>query len=562
MHIWPLALLLAALATAGVHFIDSGPFERLFRVYDPIGLDHLAVAKNLAAEHGWLGLHFRIVEDGGEVVYAPHNSFPPLGHGLIKLATLTQPGDLRGQMQAARMLMLAFCAGAAVLAYFSLAHLTRRRWLALAATLAAFSSYAVLYSWDLVATEGAVDLFATMLAFHGIARYHRRGGAGAPRFGQLVAETFAALLLGWHAYALLAPFLALGVAAAIAGRDWAELRRLALFGALALLFGLAVLAQNLAREHFALGGGVALWDLPSFESARRNSVLLGLTDGHWLDFAADQLHRIGLALAPYVLTRFDIEWPGWTLLGALGLATVVAVAIALARRGERTAVLTLLPLALTGIAWAIGMRGAFWNYRHFSYDKPYILGGPQWSGGDIFEAMFLVGMPLALFALLGLLWAPPGWPRQRLVRGASAALVAAAAASFVVSALHMSRLHRDAEVAGLKQALLADFDANRRLAAGARVHPSHRLWIEGRRIDRSLKRLYFADHILVRSPEHLRFAEFVVAARIPGARTLTPTNRFLFLYGTEEYLKHCPKAGSCPPGPRNVFVLRTPALVP
>lgn len=53
-------------------------------------------------------------------------------------------------------------------------------------------------------------------------------------------------LLGWHVCALLAPFLGLGLAAALAGRDWAELRRLA-------LFGLAVLAQNLAREHFALG---------------------------------------------------------------------------------------------------------------------------------------------------------------------------------------------------------------------------------------------------------------------------------------------------------------------
>lgn len=65
------------------------------------------------------------------------------------------------------------------------------------------------------------------------------------------------------------------------------------------------------------------------------------------------------------------------------------------RRADSIAVLTLLPLALTGIVWAIGMRGAFWNYRHFSYDKPYILGEPQWSGGDIFEAMFLVGMPSA-----------------------------------------------------------------------------------------------------------------------------------------------------------------------
>ena len=141
----------------------SGPLHRPEQAYDRVSFDHLAVASNLAAEHGWLGFYARTA-DSGEAGYHVYNRFPPAGYFLIKLALLTRPGDLHGQVQAARILMLAFFAGAAVLAWAALALITGRRWLA--------------------------------------------------------------------------------VSAALAGRDRAELRRLALFGALALLFALAVLAPS------------------------------------------------------------------------------------------------------------------------------------------------------------------------------------------------------------------------------------------------------------------------------------------------------------------------------
>ncbi len=547
----PLLVLLAALATLFPLLDESGPLHRPERGYDTTSFDHLAVAKNLSAEHGWLGFYARTVdvrhtdEHTGEVVYEAYNRFPPAGYFLIKLALLTRPGDLHGQVQAARMLMLAFFAGAAVLAWASLVLITGRRWLAVSAALAAFGSYTALYACDMVATEGAPDLFGAMLAFHGIARYHFPGAPGAPaapgerrRFGQMLAKACAALLLGWHVCALLAPFLALGLAAALAGRDRAEFRRLALFGALALLFALAVLAQNLARERFALGGGVALWDLPSFESARRRSVVRGILqgDGLWLAFAADQLRRTGLALVPYAATRAGLFWPGWTLLGGLGLAAVLGAALAaarggggVARRRARAACLALVPLAAAGHVWAVGMRGSFTSFRC----PPIPEAG---MGEDIYEAMFHVGAPLALFALLGPPLAAAAARRvpRPLRRAGAAAGVAALWLAFAASAFHMGRLDRDVETAKRERALHDDVLAVRRaLPAGSVVH-----FTAERNPVRWRSRFYFAGHVLARSNRGGAAAEFVVAPRIPGAPTPTPGNRRYFLYSAEEYRRH------------------------
>ena len=547
----PLLVLLAALATLFPLFNESGPLHRLAQSHDDVSFDHLAVARNLAAEHGWLGFYWRKLERDGEVSYSVYHRFPPAGYLLIRLAILTQPGDLWGQIQAARMLMLALFAGAAVLAYASLVLITGRRWLPAAATLAAFCSFTALRSCDLVATEGVVDLFGTMLAFHGIARYCFPGEPGVPsapgerpRFGQMLAKACVALLLGWHVYALLAPFVALGAVAALAGRNWAEFRRLALFGGLVLLFGLAVMAQNLAREHVGLGGRVPIWELPSFGSARRRIVYRDMGDGMWWEFVAVQLQRLGLALVPYAASRVHLLWSGWALAGALGLATICGVALAAAggwgfrnrgavRRQMQGGCLALVPLAVAGHVWATGVRGNLVSSYRFP-GRPGT-GEESW---DIFEALFHVGAPLALFSLLGLLPAAAALRHipQPLRRAAAAVCVAALWLAFVASAFHMGRLGSDAETARQERALHADLDAIRRALTGGSVlyiprGPS-RLALRWRR------GFYFADHVLVTGIGRAEKAEFAVAARIPGARTLTPDNRGYFLYGMEEYRRY------------------------
>ena len=136
-------------------------------------------------------------------------------------AVLSRFGDdLSAQLAAARSLMLALFCGAALLAYFSLCRVlafrrpSRRasnRWIALSATLFAFGSGAAA-SADTVAVEGAPAAFGGFLLFHGMAVF-----CGEGRFRQLLVKTGAALLLGWGACLLLAPFVGLGL--------WAERRR-------------------------------------------------------------------------------------------------------------------------------------------------------------------------------------------------------------------------------------------------------------------------------------------------------------------------------------------------
>ena len=595
-RLWPVLVLLAALATLFPFFHEAGPLHRAPYAYDHVTFHHLAVAKNLAAEHGWLGFYSLAVNDADEVTYHPYNRFPPLGYVLIKLAMLTQGGDLAGEIQAARMLMLALFAGAALLAYLAVAQITGNRPLALATTLVTFSSFVALAACDMVATEGVVDLFGTMLAFHGIARYRFPGGAGVPlvaggkpRLGQLVAKAGLALLLGWHVCALLAPFLAINAVAALVGRDWAEFRRLLRFGVAALLVALGVLATNLVREYIGLRGGIEFWDLPSFEAIPRRAGWGGL--GEMVPaFALDQLHRFGLALVPYVLSGIDIAWRGWTLLGALGIGTVVVMAVASLRpllgggkeldaavRGRAYASLALLPLALVGVCWAIGMhhtQSAFREecplcYLQLLADGKYVI-------NDVYEAMFFTGAPLALVVLVAL-WAPARWRRwcrQRagvsrasggprlphpkallprsalspaLGRALGATLLAGAFLGFVASAHYAGRLHRDARIPEQEQALLADIDAIRQLAKGQKVYAPAPWWPAA--MFRSRHRFYFNGSVLIHRRDLARFADFAAGPRVPKAETVTPHNRFYFLYRSEEYQRVCadPSAGNAPP---------------
>lgn len=569
-HGWPLALLLAALATLWPAFIDSaGPLHRPNRSFDHITHHHLAVAKNLNLAAGLLGYYSRTVDDEGKPTKEVYNRFPPLGYILIRLAMATQGGDLAGEIQAGRALMLAFFAGAALLAYLAVAQLTGQPWLALAATLAAFSSFAALRTCDMVATEGVVDLFGTMLAFHGIARYRRGAGPGPPlgsetkpRLGQLLAKACVALLLGWHVVGLIAAFVALGLAAACLGRDWAECRRLALFGTLTCLFALAVLAQNFAKEYLALQGQASLWDLPSFRSMLARSTLETGVAEHWPGFLIYQLHRAGLTFAPYAATRMDIAWLGWSLLGGVGVGAIVAAAAGIVLvdrqttptvRGQRQAAsLALLAVAAAGTGYSAGMRGSLITHRYeeITYDT---LSRSMFNGQDITEAMFLVGLPLAAFSLAALLAQAAGWrlARPRRWRSIGATLLAALWLTFVASAFHMGRLGHNPKFEERQRALFADLAAIRRVAAGKRILAPGPVSQSARSLQTARKRYYFTDSVLILGGDRGRFAEYAVGPRLPNVETLTPDNQRYFLYPIATFYDVCAAAraaGTTPGG--------------
>ncbi len=131
--------------------------------------DHMAVALNMSPEHGFLGFLQLTRTGDDDLVYGRlYNRFPLLGYALIKLVALPFADDFSAREAAARTLMLVLFAAAATLAYLALCRLTGNRWAALAATLLAFSSYFALFYADMVATEGVIDLFGTMLVLHGL----------------------------------------------------------------------------------------------------------------------------------------------------------------------------------------------------------------------------------------------------------------------------------------------------------------------------------------------------------------------------------------------------------
>ena len=517
-----LALLLLALSTVFVSGHDRGSFYRSWQ-HNAITSNHLTVAANLSPEHDFLGFRHQTLNRKGERIYDWYNRFPIGGSLLVKAAISPFPDDLSAQIHAARILMLAFFAAAVVAVHLSLLRLTSSPAVALAATLLGFSSFHPLYYSDMVATEGSIDLFAVMLTFHALVVFVQEG-----RFRQLVVKTCAALLLGWHVYALLLPFIFFGLAGEWfrgRGRPWttrlaglAGSRHLAL-GVVALAFGLSVLAFNIAREYAAVASSAdflaqdrepALADLPSFQSM---SYRLGWDPGFneryagylaWPRFLGHQFRRAGRVSLPYRLRPEDREadWPAWIAWGII-VSGVCAVGLVFARYR-----ILLATLAAAGFCWGVLMRHSTAFHE--------------------FEGMFLVGLPLVFFSLALL---QVRRVSERLVGGcAVAALVV-----FVLSSLQMNR--GPDENASVYRAMLSDFDVIRGIAtAGAVVFvPStHRNSDRFSGAERSLN-YFLSGRIMVtrlaggRRRDRVDFV--LTRGRTPdGTGLLTPDNREVFLH--------------------------------
>ncbi len=206
----PLVLLLLALSTLFLFGGDREYFYRDGKHYDWNSSQTLTFAENLSFRHNLLVFHYQSRDADGNLQYPSlYNRFPLGGYVLVKLAILPfGDTDFRAKIYAGRLLMLLLFSAAAVLAYLSLARIAGSRWDALTATLLAFSSYYLLYYADKISNEVTIDLFAVMLAFHGMTVFVQEG-----RFRQLVIKSCIALLLGWHVYAFLLPFIAFGLAA-------------------------------------------------------------------------------------------------------------------------------------------------------------------------------------------------------------------------------------------------------------------------------------------------------------------------------------------------------------
>lgn len=541
----PLAGLLLALSTVFFFVGETDHFYRSF-VHDSNSAKNMALVENLSLDTGFLFLQTTRGRNGA-LRYLLYNRFPIGGFALMKLAIAPFQGDLSAQIISARMLMLAFFCAAAVLAYLALVRLLGDVAVALAATLLAFSSYYMLDYNDIVSNEISMDLCAVLLVFHGMVMFAQEG-----RFGQLLAKTGVALLIGWHVYALLLPFTAIGLATELAsawrngsgatGRRLAALLRATLrsrhvlLGLLALLFGSGMVAYNLAQEHAAFGGDRSLAELPSARSFMRRAGVDASFNADraerlaWPNFLKWQFHRVGGMSLPYPLSapqsnlaELPQERSGEASLVWVGVAMTATCLVGVCAVRRRRALLALLPLA--GFCWALPLRSQ--------------TGIP----GHDHEAVFYVGVPLVVFALLllGTRKLAGRW-RERLGRRLTVGFAALTVPGFALCALAVAVQGRDAEAANAQRALIADFEAIRDTTRGRDV-----LVAASRdALDRLFKvqsafYYYMAGSILSYEEARIGAAppdtDFVLAMRRVESDALrTPGNRFVFLYDARNAL--------------------------
>ena len=463
----PALLLLLAMSTVYLFGDGWGGFDQRGHTHINNSAKNMALAENLSPAQNFLMILRQYPGPDGAFTYDVYNRFPVGGFALIKLVMLPFGDDLSAKLYAARMLMLAMFAGAAALAYLSLRRIAGHRWIALAATLWAFSSYYVLYYSDAVSNEMMMDLFGIMLVFHGMTIFVQEG-----RFGQLLAKTCLALLIGWHVYALLLPFIVFGlgqetiralrgnipgntVIARVRSVAAALLRsRYLRLAAVALMFGLMLLGFNFANEYAALEGETPLKELPSVQSMLKRvagqDAMFNADKAEflaWVPFLSEQFKRIGRISLPYALT---VPWDGRRHEPTPGAPSLVYSAVGVVATGAcllgllslRRHRMPLAALALVGLFWGIGIR--FSTALHH------------------FEGVFYVGIPLVLLMLILM--------RQR--RLAVAALAVAALAIFALSSYQIGRTNAriPAQLPETSATVISDFQEIRGITRGKRVY--------------------------------------------------------------------------------------------
>ena len=516
----PFLLLLAALASMVFSWIISGRFDTL---HDLLDGQTLAVAANLSPEHRFLMFFRRFAGADGELLYDVYNRFPIGTYLLIKTVIAPFGDSAPAQIFAARLLTAALFSGAAVFAYLGLRRLTNQPWIALAATLLAFSSYHALFYGDMIAPD-VTGLFGMMLTFHGMTVFVQEG-----RFRQLFVKALASILLNWTVMALLLPFTALGLASVIfrAMREkqystFADKARAAFaafvfsrylwLGLMSLLFCALVMGFNLANEYIALGGEVSLFDLPSVRRMLRRTaidgaVLVNNPNIAWLPVIQLQFERVGGASLPYLilpaLGHGGYEGGARDFGFWIGVAVSAAGLIGLAFTRHRFVMASAL---LAGWVWALGVRGSASILAHE------------------YEALYHIGVPLVVFATV--LAAISRWIR----RNAIGAAVAAALVVFGVSLLQFARF-ADFEDPS-QTAASADLKAIRKITQGASVcvGPMESYWGSIHAID-----YYLAGSVInsgsVPCPVGPAADPFIIEpARAESGALLTPDNKMAFLY--------------------------------
>ena len=536
----PLALLLLALVTVFLFGNDRGHFYRGGH-HDWLTSQHLTQAVNLSPQHQFLLFVSHTLDVEGDAAYLTYARWPIGSYALVKVATLPFGDNFAAGIYAARIVMLLLFAGAAALAYLALARLCGNGWVALTATLLAFSSYYCLYYNDAFAPDAVPGLFGALLAFHGMVIFEQEG-----RFRQLLIKSCAGLLLCWQAYALLLPYIVFALArdafraraAASAPPSLAgQIRRCAAtllsgrylkLGVVTLCFGIAVLGFNVVNEYFAYDQERPLTQLPTLKRAAYRysgeSIEGFVVTEEWGALLEHEFYRIGKMTQPYFMSPFDSDgvYVDRDYLGLITGALALSVGV-IGLIFVRHKVLLATGL-LSGFVWTLPLR--------------------NWSALHDFQALFYIGIPLAAFALIMLYIRRLSGPQL------AAVFAVAAIAAFVLSAAEMAGIGNDKAAAAAEREAMQDFAVIRNLVTDTdgvvyvEATPTHRelfggevaagYFLAGKVImdGPPIPYLFLAGRI----PERLAWADYVVTPRREsGPALLTPDNRRVFLYDRAIY---------------------------
>ena len=536
----PPALLLLALSSLFLFDGSRGHFRGTGGIHDQVSAKNMAITEHLSIDHHFLMFRGQTPDPYGNAGYRLNSRFPIGAYALIKLAILPFGDNLSAKILTARMLMLLFFVAAVVLAYLSLRRLTSSRWIALTAALLAFSSPYFMYYGDMISSEAIVDIFAVLLVFHAMVIFMQDG-----RFPQLAVKTCAALLLGWHVYAMLLPFIAFGLmreliktrlGGSVSPLGVRQLKHTSLsllrsrylsLGIVALLFGISMLTFNFTNEYFALNREVPFTETTSFKSMMNRTGIVPqnyenlLIELSWPVFLERQFHRIGTMALPYAFTPSFVAFVDHDhterllqLFIILGIAVSTASLIGLLFVRRHTILLS--TLALSGFCWALPMR------RNTAVpDHNY-------------EAMFYIGVTLTLFSLI--LLCLRRLSGERLI----ATLSIAAMLIFAFSALRMSQLNNLNQTTELYEDTVADFEVIRNMTDGKTIQVGVMPKFHGEVKD--LVYYYLSGRITMDNDiivSHSFTPDFVVtSAGTASLASLTPQNREVFLYEWNSYHGH------------------------
>ena len=544
-------ILLLLLLFSSIFLFGNGNDRRFFYragQHDTVTSNYMAIVTNLSLEHNFYRFINRYLDGKGTHRYNTYHRFPVLGFLIIKIVILPFDNP-SAQLYAARILILSFFVATAIFAYLSLCRIISDRYVSLAVILLSFSSFYLLYFNDMVTPEMMVDLFGTMLVFHGMVIFIQDG-----HFRQLVIKACFALLLGWHVFALLLCFIIF----AFGKETFHHIvtygdngKRLILsmirsqpliLGVVTLLFSMLVLGFNLATEYMAWNGEKSLTELPTWSSMLRRT---GQTDAYseilWYPYLKDQFSRIGGMVYPYYLLNQKINVQNhWSLpdLSLLGFVVFGSCLIGLFFTRHKILLATLL---MFGFYWSIPFRYSV-NVHSF-------------------ESIFYIGIPIVFFTfcLLGLLRICGLFQNRRMITAIRFFSIASVVFIFVLSVSDMSRVRYDTESSVYRKKMQDDLDVIRKMLKNRTVLVREEIYDDLQRHDPLMNKLinfdiiffYLSGNVILdyaknddysvggvfQSCNRLKdiwedHAEFVLSSKLEenSKNLLTPKNDFIFLY--------------------------------